>query len=62
MLEVDPRLRASIDEMLLDPWVANSPVCRQEHDNRIVSAPGHLHTHTLTTLDSDSPNVVVDGQ
>ena len=61
MLELDPRRRASIDEMLVDPWIANSPVCRQEHDNRIVSAPGHTHT---TTLDSDSipPAVVVDGQ
>ncbi len=30
MLDVDPRTRATIEELLLEPWVANSHVCRQE--------------------------------
>ncbi|KAI9884955.1 MAG: hypothetical protein M1823_003269 [Watsoniomyces obsoletus] len=44
MLEIDPIKRATIEEMLAEPWVANSPVCRQENDGRVVLAPGHVHT------------------
>lgn len=44
MLQITPKHRATLQEMLEDPWVANSPVCRQEEGGRIVSAPGHTHT------------------
>ena len=44
MLEITPKYRATLDEMLADPWINSSPVCRQEEGGRVVSAPGHTHT------------------
>lgn len=43
MLDLDPTKRATMDEILEDPWVQNSLVCRQEEDGVIVKAPGHTH-------------------
>jgi len=44
MLELDPRRRATMEEILADPWVQNSLVCRQEEDNVVIKAPNHTHT------------------
>lgn len=44
MLELDPTRRATMDEILQDPWVQNSLVCRQEEGGRVVKAPNHTHT------------------
>jgi serine/threonine protein kinase len=44
MLELDPKKRADMDEVLADPWVANSLVCRQEENGVVIKAPGHTHT------------------
>lgn len=44
MLELDPKQRATMDEVLQDPWVQNSLVCQQEEDGRVVKAPNHTHT------------------
>ncbi|KAK4574553.1 Nitrogen permease reactivator protein [Recurvomyces mirabilis] len=43
MLELDPRKRATTDEILADPWVQNSLVCRQEENGVIIKAPNHVH-------------------
>lgn len=44
MLELDPKKRATMDEVLADPWVQNSLVCRQEENGVIIRAPNHTHT------------------
>lgn len=44
MLELDPRKRATMDEILQDPWVQNSLVCRQEENGVVIKAPNHTHT------------------
>jgi len=44
MLELDPKRRADMDEVLEDPWVQNSLVCRQEENGFIIKAPNHTHT------------------
>ncbi|CAK3926701.1 Serine threonine- kinase oca2 [Lecanosticta acicola] len=44
MLELDPKKRATMDEILADPWVQNALVCRQEENGVIVRAPNHTHT------------------
>jgi serine/threonine protein kinase len=44
MLELDPKRRAMMDEILQDPWVQNSLVCRQEENGVIIKAPNHTHT------------------
>ncbi|KAK3709477.1 Nitrogen permease reactivator protein [Vermiconidia calcicola] len=43
MLELDPRKRAAMDEILTDPWVQNSLVCRQEENGVVINVPSHAH-------------------
>lgn len=44
MLEIDPRKRATMDEILDDPWVSGTHICTQSADGSVVRAPGHTHT------------------
>lgn len=45
MLDLDPKTRATLDEVLQDPWVLNARVCAQEEQTgRILRAEGHEHT------------------
>lgn len=44
MLELDPKRRATLDEVLADPWVQNAYVCRQDEEGICYHAPGHTHT------------------
>lgn len=44
MLELEPEKRATLEELLGDPWVANTPVCSQLEGGRVITAPGHEHT------------------
>jgi len=44
MLELDPKKRATMEEILKDPWVENSLVCRQDENGEIIKAPNHTHT------------------
>ncbi|KAL1841183.1 hypothetical protein VTJ49DRAFT_7352 [Mycothermus thermophilus] len=42
MLELDPKKRATMHEILDDPWVANTVICRQE-GGHVVNATDHTH-------------------
>ncbi|KAF4636617.1 hypothetical protein G7Y89_g1468 [Cudoniella acicularis] len=53
MLEIDPRKRAKMEEVLADPWVAGTNICRQEEGGRVIHAEGH--THTLEPPASPAP-------
>ncbi len=44
MLEIDPGNRATLDELLEDPWVTETPICTQVEGGRVIRAPGHEHT------------------
>ncbi|KAE9984349.1 hypothetical protein EG328_008834 [Venturia inaequalis] len=45
MLDLDPRTRATLEEVLQDPWVLNARICAQEEKTgRILRAEGHEHT------------------
>lgn len=44
MLEVDPKKRATLQEVMSDRWVENSNVCSQEEGGRVNRAEGHSHT------------------
>jgi len=44
MLELDPKKRATLDDILADNWVQNALVCSQEEDGVIFRAPNHTHT------------------
>jgi len=43
MLEIDPKKRATMAEVLEDPWVSSTVICRQEA-NKVIKAEGHVHT------------------
>lgn len=43
MLDLDPKNRADMEEILRDPWVQNSLVCQQEEGGKVVKAPNHTH-------------------
>lgn len=44
MLEIDPKNRATLDDVTADVWVTDSPVCQQVEGERVVRAGTHLHT------------------
>ena len=44
MLELDPRRRATIEDMMKDPWVTQTPVCTQIEGGEVIKADGHEHT------------------
>ncbi|CZS88644.1 related to protein kinase NPR1 [Rhynchosporium agropyri] len=44
MLEIDPKKRATMEEILADPWVADTTICRQQEQGEVFRAPGHTHT------------------
>ena len=56
MLEVDPKKRATIDEMLKDPWISNSPVCQQMDHGRVIKATGHTHVLVPGSTESPAPS------
>lgn len=43
MLELDPKKRAKMSEILDDPWVANTVICRQLEGGHVVNAEDHTH-------------------
>ena len=50
MLEIDPLRRATIVDILQDPWVTQTPVCSQIEGGKVVKVEGHHHTleHSTT--------------
>lgn len=44
MLEINPRNRATLDDMLSDPWIRDSPVCQQGEGGKVIRAGSHQHT------------------
>lgn len=44
MLKVDPKERATMDEVLADDWVMETLVCSQEEQGEVRRALGHEHT------------------
>ncbi|APA12998.1 hypothetical protein SS1G_08494 [Sclerotinia sclerotiorum 1980 UF-70] len=44
MLKLDPKKRATMAQILDDPWVRDTVICRQDSDGNPISAPGHVHT------------------
>lgn len=43
MLEIDPANRARMDEILLESWVADTPICQQFDQGEVVPADNHTH-------------------
>lgn len=43
MLQIDPKKRAKMDEILQDVWVANTVICRQIENGVVINAEDHTH-------------------
>lgn len=44
MLEIDPKKRAKMTEILEDGWVSNAVICRQVGQGQVINAEDHKHT------------------
>lgn len=44
MLEIDPKKRAKMAEILEDGWVSNAVICRQVDQGQVIKAEDHKHT------------------
>jgi serine/threonine protein kinase len=44
MLELDPKKRATLEEIHADKWVQNAQVCSQEEGGRLIRMDTHEHT------------------
>lgn len=44
MLEIDPKKRAKMSEILDDNWVSNTIICRQMEPGKVLKADDHTHT------------------
>ncbi|KAF2645240.1 Pkinase-domain-containing protein [Massarina eburnea CBS 473.64] len=56
MLEVDPKKRATLKEILDDKWIKNNQVCRQEEGGKVLRAPNHEHTLEPGAGSASAPN------
>ena len=43
MLDINPKTRATMDEILAEPWVADSLICQQLENGEVVNAEDHEH-------------------
>ena len=43
MLKIDPKKRATMAQLMSDPWVSGSPVCQQLEQGKILRAGSHTH-------------------
>ncbi|KAF2796265.1 nitrogen permease reactivator protein [Melanomma pulvis-pyrius CBS 109.77] len=55
MLEVDPKKRATLEEILADKWVKNSQICSQEEGGRVIRMENHDHTLVPGSGSSSAP-------
>jgi len=56
MLEVDPKKRATLDEIIEDKWVTSSAVCSQEEGGRVIRCENHTHTLEPGAGGASAPN------
>lgn len=49
MLEIDPERRATLEDMMADPWISQTPVCSQIEGGSVIRAEGHQHTLEQST-------------
>jgi serine/threonine protein kinase len=43
MLTIDPRQRAKMTEILNEPWVSDTVICRQDGAGQVIKAEDHTH-------------------
>jgi hypothetical protein len=58
MLKVNPKERATLDEVMSDEWVRNIHACEQQATGEVIPAEGHTH---VLEPPSHSPPVASKG-
>jgi hypothetical protein len=53
MLKVNPKERATLDEVMADDWIQSILVCRQDDSGAVIRAKNH--THILEPPSSSAP-------
>lgn len=43
MLELNPKKRATLEEVWNDEWIKSIPHCQQEDGGKIIKGEGHTH-------------------
>jgi serine/threonine protein kinase len=43
MLDLNPKTRANLDEILVEPWVADTVICQQLENGDVLTAEDHTH-------------------
>ena len=56
MLEIQPSQRATLDDMMKDQWIVNTPVCSQDENCTVHRAPGHEHTLVPSNASTPAPS------
>ena len=54
MLQVNPKQRATLEDLHADPWMAATPFC-QQIEGRVIRAEGHEHTLEPGTTTTPAP-------
>ena len=44
MLQVNPKERATLDDIQADPWMSGTPFCQQLEGGKIIHPDNHVHT------------------
>ncbi|TLD17966.1 uncharacterized protein PgNI_01807 [Pyricularia grisea] len=55
MLMINPKERAKMEEIIEDPWVANTVICRQEAPGQVFQAEDHTHILEPPAATSTTP-------
>ncbi|TLS31257.1 hypothetical protein PpBr36_02893 [Pyricularia pennisetigena] len=55
MLIINPKERAKMEEIIEDPWVANTVICRQEAPGQVFQAEDHTHILEPPAAPSTTP-------
>ena len=44
MLQINPKQRATLEDLHADPWMSGTPFCQQLEGGKVIPAEGHVHT------------------
>ena len=56
MLQLNPKDRATLDDIQADPWMSGTPFCQQLEGGRVIRAEGHEHTLEPGTVTTPAPS------
>ncbi len=54
MLQVNPKQRATLEDIQADPWMSGTPFCQQLEGGKVIRAEGHEHTLEPGSADTGS--------